>query len=130
MPRSDFARDVCWISTPEKSAGTGSSELPTATVSPDKPLQQFRQCRLQDPLCLVETTGYKLDRKSNDFTYRLHPSDHSAIRLPFSVKHAPTRSLFDAVDNAPNPGSHRGKWLASRAREVEVDYQVNDQPLG
>jgi len=23
----------------------------------------------------------------------------------------------------------RGTWLASRAREVEVDYQVNDQPL-
>jgi len=44
-----FREDVCWISTPEKSAGP-LLRIATATVRQTSPLQQFRQCRLQDPL--------------------------------------------------------------------------------
>src|SRR6266699_3330991 len=52
-----------------------------------------------------------------------------AIRLPFSVKHAPTTVAMRCRGGRTEfLVRTEGTWRASRAREVQVDYQINDQP--
>jgi hypothetical protein len=52
-----------------------------------------------------------------------------AIRLPFSVKHAPTTLAMRCRGGRTEfLVRTEGTWRASRAREVQVDYQINDQP--
>jgi hypothetical protein len=54
----------------------------------------------------------------------------AAIRLPFSVKHAPnTFALRCRGGRTELLVRTEGTWRASRTREVQVDYQINDQPL-
>jgi hypothetical protein len=53
-----------------------------------------------------------------------------AIRLPFSVKHAPTTLAMRCRGGRTEfLVRTEGTWRASRAREVQVDYQINDQPV-
>jgi hypothetical protein len=58
------------------------------------------------------------------------PVISAAIRLPFSVKHAPnTFAMRCRGGRTELLVRTEGSWRASRAREVQVDYQINDQPL-
>ena len=53
-----------------------------------------------------------------------------AIRLPFSVKHAPTTLAMRCRGGRTEfLVRTEGTWRVSRAREVQVDYQINDQPV-
>jgi len=54
----------------------------------------------------------------------------AAIRLPFTVKHAPnTFAIRCRGGRTELLVRTEGTWRASRTREVQVDYQINDQPL-
>jgi hypothetical protein len=54
----------------------------------------------------------------------------AAIRLPFSVIHAPnTFAIRCRGGRTELLVRTEGTWRASRAREVQVDYQINDHPL-
>ena len=115
----------------EKSAGTGSSELPTATVSPDKPtaaVSPVPPARSVDASSKPPDTNWIVSQTTSPIDYT--PLITAAIRLPFSVKHAPnTLAIRCRGQRTELLVRTEGTWLASRAREVEVDYQVNDQPL-
>ena len=53
-----------------------------------------------------------------------------AIRLPFGVKHAPTTLAMRCRGGRTEfLVRTEGTWRVSRAREVQVDYQINDQPF-
>jgi hypothetical protein len=52
----------------------------------------------------------------------------AAIRLPFTVKHAPnTFAIRCRGGRTELLVRTEGTWRASRTREVQVDYQINDQ---
>jgi hypothetical protein len=54
----------------------------------------------------------------------------AAIRLPFTVKHAPnTLAIRCRGQRTELLVRTEGTWRASRAGEVQVDYQINDQPV-
>jgi hypothetical protein len=54
----------------------------------------------------------------------------AAIRLPPNVKDAPnTLAIRCRGLRTELLVSTEGTWRASRAREVQVDYQINDQPF-
>jgi hypothetical protein len=107
---------------PEKRAGTGSSDLPTAAVSPDMPAKAaVAPSGPRDTNWIVSETTSPVDYA---------PVITAAIRLPFTVKHAPT-TLAIRCRGARTELLVRteGTWRPSRVREVQVDYQINDQPL-
>jgi len=115
---------------PEKSAGTGSSELPTATVSPDKPtaaVSPVPPARSFDASSKPPDTNWIVSQTTSPIDYT--PLITAAIRLPFSVKHAPNtlaiRCRGGRTELLVRTG---GTWRVSSAREVRVDYQINDQP--
>ena len=50
--------------------------------------------------------------------------------MPFSVKHAPSILAMRCRGGRTEfLVRTEGTWRASRAREVQVDYQINDQPV-
>jgi hypothetical protein len=54
----------------------------------------------------------------------------AAIRLPFSVKHAPnTLAMRCRGRRTEFLVRTEGTWRVSRAGEVQVEYQIDDQPL-
>ena len=116
---------------PEKSAGTGSSELPTATVSPDKPTAAVSAeppARSADASSKPQDTNWIVSQTTSPIDYT--PLIAVAIRLPFSVKHAPTTLAMRCRGGRTEfLVRTEGTWRASRAREVQVDYQINDQPV-
>src|SRR5882762_1813335 len=116
---------------PEKSAGTGSSELPTATVSPDKPtaaVSPVPPARSFDASSKPPDTNWIVSQTTSPIDYT--PLIAVAIRLPFSVKHAPTTLAMRCRGGRTEfLVRTEGTWRVSRAREVQVDYQINDQPV-
>jgi hypothetical protein len=57
------------------------------------------------------------------------PLTTAVIRLPFSVKDAPNTLAIRCLGGRTEfLVRTEGIWRASRAREVQVDYQINDQP--
>jgi hypothetical protein len=57
------------------------------------------------------------------------PLTTAAIRLPFSVKDAPTTLAMRCRGRRTDLLVRtEGTWRVSRAAEVQVDYQINDQP--
>jgi hypothetical protein len=116
---------------PEKRAGTGSTELPTATVAPDKskaavaPEPPARSATVSSS---PTDTNWVVSQTTSPIDYA--PLITAAIRLPFSVKHAPTTLAMRCRGGRTEfLVRTEGTWRASGAREVQVDYQINDQPL-
>jgi hypothetical protein len=133
----------------ETPSGTAPPELPTATVVPDKP----RAAVPSDKSTAAASADKPAAAASPDLSARAvdiapkprdpnwiisettSPVDYApvmtaAIRLPFSVKHAPiTFAIRCRGGRTEVLVRTEGTWRASRTREVQVDYQINDQPL-
>jgi hypothetical protein len=116
---------------PEKRAGAGSTELPTATVLPDKPTAAVSSeppARPADASPKPPDTNWIVSQTTSPIDYT--PLIAVAIRLPFSVKHAPTTLAMRCRGGRTEfLVRTEGTWRVSRAREVQVDYQINDQPV-
>jgi len=116
---------------PEKRAGTGSTELPTATVLPDKSTAAGSPeppARSADVSSKPPDTDWIVSQTTSPIDYT--PLITVAIRLPFTVKHAPTTLAIRCRGGRTEfLVRTEGTWRVSRAREVQVDYQINDQPV-
>ena len=116
---------------PEKRTGTGSTELPAATVLPDKPTAAVSPeppARSADASSKPPDTNWIVSQTTSPIDYT--PLIAVAIRLPFSVKHAPTTLAMRCRGGRTEfLVRTEGTWRVSRAREVQVDYQINDQPV-
>jgi hypothetical protein len=116
---------------PEKRAGTGSTELPAATVLPDKPTAAVSPeppARSADASSKPPDPNWIVSQTTSPIDYT--PLMAAAIRLPFSVKHAPTTLAMRCRGGRTEfLVRTEGTWRASRAREVQVDYQINEQPV-
>jgi len=115
----------------EKRAGTGSIELPAATVLPDKPTAAVSPeppARSADASSKPPDPNWIVSQTTSPIDYT--PLIAVAIRLPFSVKHAPTTLAMRCRGGRTEfLVRTEGTWRVSRAREVQVDYQINDQPV-
>ena len=115
----------------EKRAETGSTELPTATVLPDKSTAAVSPeppARTADVSSKPPDTDWIVSQTTSPIDYT--PLITAVIRLPFTVKHAPTTLAMRCRGGRTEfLVRTEGTWRASRAREVQVDYQINDQPV-
>src|SRR5216684_1176436 len=106
----------------DKSTAAAPSDKPAATASPDPPARAVDIApKPRDPNWIISETTSPVDYA---------PVMTAAIRLPFSVKHAPiTFAIRCRGGRTEVLVRTEGTWRASRTREVQVDYQINDQPL-
>src|SRR5712675_908291 len=114
----------------ELPAATASPQLPTATVLPEKPaaVSPDRPAIAVDSPSKPADTNWIVSQTTSPVDYT--PLITAPIRLPFSVKHAPnTLAIRCCGQRTEVLVRTEGTWLASRAREVEVEYQVHDDPL-
>ena len=110
-------------------AGTASPELPTGTVLPEKPaaVSPDRPARAVDIPSKPAETNWIVSETTSPVDYA--PLTTVAIRLPFSVKDAPTTLAMRCRGRRTDLLVRtEGTWRVSRAGEVQVDYQINDQP--
>jgi hypothetical protein len=108
--------------TPDVPAGTVSADKPTVAVSPDLPAPDaVSPSKLRDTNWVVSETTSPVDYS---------PLITAAIRLPSGVRHAPnTLAIGCRGGRTELLVRTAGTWRASRPGEVQVDYQINDQPL-
>jgi hypothetical protein len=117
--------------SPDKPAAVLSPDMPTGTFLPDKPtvaaapdlpaLDAVIPPKPRDTNWVVSETTSPVDYS---------PLITAAIRLPFSVRHAPnTLAIRCRGGHTELLVRTEGTWRASRAGEVQVDYQINNQPL-
>lgn len=115
----------------EKTAAIGGSELPSGAASPKKPPAAAAPAiptRAVDAPAKPGDTNWVVSETTSPVDYA--PLITAAIRLPFSVKHAPTTLAMRCRGGRTEfLVRTEGTWRASRAREVQVDYQINDQPV-
>jgi hypothetical protein len=107
---------------PDKPGAAVSPDKPAAAASPDLPARAVDIApKPRDPNWIISETTSPVDYA---------PVMTAAIRLPFSVKHAPnTFAIRCRGGRTELLVRTEGTWRASRTREVQVDYQVNDQPV-
>jgi hypothetical protein len=110
------------VASPDMPTAAVSSDKPAATAWPEPPARAVDIApRPQDPNWIISETTSPVDYA---------PVIAAAIRLPFSVKHAPiTFAIRCRGGRTEVLVRTEGTWRASRTREVQVDYQINDQPL-
>jgi hypothetical protein len=117
--------------SPDKPAAAASPELPTAGVSSDKPAAAASPdlpARAVDIAPKPREPNWIISETTSPVDYA--PVITAAIRLPFSVKHAPnTFAIRCRGGRTELLVRTEGTWRASRTREVQVEYQINDQPL-
>jgi hypothetical protein len=109
-----------------KPAGAAS---PTATVLPEKPaaVSPDRPARAVDSRSKPADTDWIVSETTSPVDYA--PLTTAAIRLPVSVKDAPTTLAMRCRGRRTDLLVRtEGIWRVSRAGEVQVDYQINDQP--
>jgi len=109
-----------------KPAGAAS---PAATVLPEKPaaVSPDRPARAVDSRSKPADTDWIVSETTSPVDYA--PLTTAAIRLPFSVKDAPTTLAMRCRGRRTDLLVRtEGIWRVSRAGEVQVDYQINDQP--
>jgi hypothetical protein len=116
---------------PDKPAATVSPDVPTGTVLPDRPTVAVAPDvpgrdvvvppKPRDTNWLVSETTSPVDYS---------PLITAAIRVPHSVRHAPnTLAIRCRGGRTELLVRTEGTWRASRSGEVQVDYQINEQPL-
>ena len=133
--------------SPNKPAGSGAPEMPSAAVSPDKPTSVAAPSSSQATVPDVATGAVSPDvparavnvpSKPPDTNWLVSettsPVDYTPLltamtRLPASLKHTPNtlavRCRGGHTELLVRTG---GTWRVSRAREVQIEYQINDQP--
>src|SRR5450631_1999519 len=105
------------------------AELSTATVLPNKPATAVSP----NPPAKSVVVSPKLPDANWIVSQTTSPVDYTpliaaAIRLPFSVEHAPsTFAIRCHGQRTELLVRTEGTWRASRAGQVQVDYQINDQ---
>jgi hypothetical protein len=105
------------------------TELSTATVLPNKPATAVSP----NPPAKSVVVSPKLPDANWIVSQTTSPVDYTpliaaAIRLPFSVEHAPsTFAIRCHGQRTELLVRTEGTWRASRRGEVQVDYQINDQ---
>jgi hypothetical protein len=116
---------------PDRTAAIGASELPSATAAPDKPAPAVapnRPAKAVEGPVRPRDTDWVLSETTSPVDYA--PLVTAAIRLPFTVKHAPNilaiRCRAGRTELVVRTG---GTWRASRAGEIQVEYQIDDQPV-
>jgi hypothetical protein len=126
--------------SPDKPAATVSSDTPTGMVEPDKPAATISSDK---PAAAVSAESPASDGvvppKPRDTNWVVSettsPVDYSplitaSIRLPSSVKHAPdTLAIRCRGGRTELLVRTEGTWHPSRAGDVQIDYQINDQPV-
>jgi hypothetical protein len=117
--------------SPDKPAAAASPEVPTAGVSSDKPAAAASPdlpARAIDIAPKPRDPNWIISETTSPVDYA--PVITAAIRLPFSVKHAPnTFAIRCRGGRTELLVRTEGTWRASHTREVQVEYQINDQPL-
>jgi hypothetical protein len=115
----------------DKPVAAASPEVPTAGVSSDKPAAATSPelpARAVDMAPKPRDPNWIISETTSPVDYA--PVMTAAIRLPFSVKHAPnTFAIRCRGGRTELLVRTEGTWRASRTREIQVDYQINDQPL-
>ena len=119
------------VSADRPSTDRPSADMPTAAVSPDKPAAAASPdppVRAVDIAPKPRDPNWIISETTSPVDYA--PVMTAAIRLPFSVKHAPTTFAIRCRGGRTELLVRtEGTWRASRTRELQVDYQINDQPL-
>jgi hypothetical protein len=107
---------------PDVATGTVSPDRPSVAAAPDRPaLDAVIPSRPPETSWLVSETTSPVDYS---------PLVTAAIRLPLSVGPAPkTLALRCRGGRTELVVRTEDTWHPSRAGEVQVDYQINDQPL-
>ena len=110
------------VASPDMPTAAVSSDKPAAAASPDPPARAVDIApKPRDPNWIISETTSPVDYA---------PVITAAIRLPFSVKHAPTTFAMRCRGGRTELLVRtEGTWRPSRTREVQVDYQIDDQPL-
>jgi hypothetical protein len=121
-PAAVVSSDKSAAASPERPTAAVSPNKSAAQASPDLPARSVDvSSKPADPSWIVSQTTSPVD-----FT----PLTTAVIRLPFTVKHAPTTLAIRCRGQRTELLVRtEGTWRASRAGEVQVDYQINDQPL-
>ena len=103
-----------------ETASRGDAEM-TATTSPNEPPAGSAQDQPSDTAWLVSETTSPVDYS---------PLITAVIHSTSSVKDAPsTLAVRCRASRTELLLSTEGTWRATRASEVQVDYQINDQPF-
>jgi hypothetical protein len=134
--------------SPDKSEGSGEPEMPSAAISPDKPANIVAPNSSQvtaPPEIATGAVSPDVAAKAVDIPSKspatnwvvsqtTSPVDYTplitaAIRLPSSEKHAPdTLAIRCRGRRTELVVRTAGTWRLSRSGDVQVDYQINDQP--
>jgi hypothetical protein len=106
---------------PSVPAAAGPPDIPAADVSPAPPARAVAvPAKSRDTSWIISETTSPVDYS---------PVITAAVRLPFSVRHAPnTFAIRCRGRHAELLVRTEGTWRASRAGQVQVDYQINEQP--
>jgi hypothetical protein len=109
------------IVAPNSAQATAPPEMATGAVSPDVPARAVNvPSKPPDTNWLVSETTSPVD-----YT----PLLTAMTRLPYSLKHTPNtlavRCRGGRTELLVRTG---GTWRVSRAGEVQIEYQINDQP--
>jgi hypothetical protein len=121
-PRSAPSETPAGTGLPDSSHGTVPSEKPGATVSPDLP------ARAVDVPSKPPNTNWVVTETTSPVDYT--PLIIAAFLLPSNVKDAPnTLAIRCHGLRTELLVRTEGTWRASPASEVQVAYQINDQPV-
>jgi hypothetical protein len=129
LPTSAISPDTSTGSVaPNSPDGTVPSEKPSATVSPAKPTATVSPARAADIPSKPSDTNWVVSETTSPVDYT--PLITATLHLPFNVKDAPnTLAIRCRGLRTELLVRTEGTWHASRAREVQVAYQINDQPF-
>jgi hypothetical protein len=123
------AKEPTGIVSPKSPAGAVPAEMPTATVSPDKPtgaVPPDMPARTVDIPAKPPDTNWVVSETTSPVDYS--PLITAAIRSTSGEKDAPnTLTIRCRQLRTELLLRTEGTWRISRASEVQVDYQINDQ---
>ena len=114
----------------EKTAAIGGSELPVGVVSekPSAAVAPNVPAKAVDTPAKPQDTNWVVSETTSPVDYA--PLITAAICLPFSVKHAPNILAIRCRGRRTELLVRtEGTWRASRAGEIQVEYQINDLPV-
>src|ERR1019366_8124207 len=123
------AKEPTGIVSPKSPAGAVPAEMPTATVSPDKPtgaVPPDMPARTVDIPAKPPDTNWVVSETTSPVDYS--PLITAAIRSTSGEKDAPnTLTIRCRQLRTELLLRTEGTWRISRASEVQIDYQINDQ---
>jgi Type VI secretion system VasI, EvfG, VC_A0118 len=116
---------------PELPTGTVSPGLPAATESPEAPalpVSPKMPARTADSPPKQPATNWVVSETTSPVDYS--PLITAVMRVPSNAKDAPNTLVVRCRGRRTELMVRtEGTWRASRPGEVQVSYQINDQPL-